>query len=409
MTAEKDPGTSRLNMSRAILLVALFSLLVILGIKYWPAGGNSGIGAPARNIPKEIQLTYLPSDFRFQVDEEDAIAILSNPRRYRREFNQMVYDINSSILQHVANRMNLTAEQRELMDKEYQKQHPYLRNLYYQDFLAINDTTSTLANTWYNRESGSAVDALHAVASKYTCFLVTNIVSNLIQTDAGTFYAKGGNVDTPCGIALNEALEPMIKRMEASAQVQDFSRSKGLLEERVEKVIMELATYEVQSKKGLNKQLQTKLWGFSVSSTDIEISAVSIMKIGFRLDQFFSMDLNPRAKVVTVTLPQPVVLSHAVYPKLDKLDIGWLREVKEVDLNESFNLLREEFLREAQREGVMDKAKAHATEVMGTMLEPMITGFNAGYRIRVVFRDTEVRPDPEFDVRDEFTDLKEEQ
>ena len=89
-------------------------------------------------------------------------------------------------------------------------------------------------------------------------------------------------MDTPCGVAVTEALRPMLKTLEDRAAIEDFGRSRGLLQEKIERVIAELATLEIRDKKGINKQLQTKIWGFSVSSSDIEISAISVLKVGFK-------------------------------------------------------------------------------------------------------------------------------
>ena len=400
--SEQTPQGSGLATSRILILVLVLSLL---GVGIWwayPRFFGTANGKITR-VPKEIQLTYVPADYQANINEEDAVQILSNPRRYKREFDQLVYDLNMSILTHVGQRMGLDETQKAQVQQEYKRQHPYLRKLYYEDFMEIRDTTSTFARSWYQKESSSAAEALEMVAGKYTCFLVNQILTKVVPTEAGTYYAKGRDVDTPCGVAMAEALQPMIKRMKQSAEVLDFSRSKGMLEERVEKAVAELATYEIQSKKGLNKRMQTKIWGFSVSATDLEISAVSVMKLGFRLNEYLNIDLNEGSKTVVVTLPEPVVLSHAVYPKMDKMDIGWLREVKGVDLNESFNLLRDEFVREARAENAMDKAKEKAEEVMEMLIGPVMAGLNGDYQLRVRYR-----PNPEiddFEVEDEFTDL----
>ena len=398
-----DIGTSRLRFGRILIFLLVAGLFLVLYLKFGPKrGADAGNKGSYTNIPQEIQIKYLPATFRVDIDEEDALAIITNPKRYRKEFNDLVRTMNLSVLEHVSNRMNLGETVRSQIRQEYEKSHPYLRNLYFQDFLSLQDSTSSMARTWYNSESKSAVDVLREVASKYTCFLVNQIMATVLNTENGSYYGKGRKVETPCGIAIQEALNPMMKRMEASASIVDFSRSKNMLEERVEKVITELATYEVQSKKGLNKQMQTKVFGMAVSSTDIEISAISIMKLGFKLDQYFGIDLNTRNEVVTITLPEPQILSHSVYPKLDKLDIGWLREVKGVDLNTAFDLLRGEFIREAEREDAFEKAKAQAQEVMGTMMGPIINGLSPNYKLRVKFHSI---PSEEFQVKDEFTDL----
>ncbi|HQU61272.1 MAG TPA: DUF4230 domain-containing protein, partial [Saprospiraceae bacterium] len=136
-------SNSSRNTMRALLLVLAVSLIGIIIYRKWisPAGYS--------NIPKELQLNYVPSDFKINIDEENALAILSNPHRYRREFNDLVYDINMSILYHVANRMGLSESDKALIKPEYEKHHPYLRNLYFHDFVALKDTTSQLYQTWY--------------------------------------------------------------------------------------------------------------------------------------------------------------------------------------------------------------------------------------------------------------------
>ncbi len=397
--ARQQTSTAATRMSTARLIVALLALafLSILFFKYY-RNNLSGYTM----IPKELQINYKPATFNLNIDEEDALAILSNPQRYRREFNQLVYDVNMSILNHTATRMGLSDDIRAKVEKEYQKHHSYLKDLYYNDFIVMKDTTSSLYQTWYDNEMTNAVQILNEVASKYTCFLVNHVITSLIETTKdGSIYARGKNVDTPCGVAMAEALRPLIKRMEERAAIEDFSRSKGLMQEKVEKVVAELATVEVRDKKALSNQMKTKIWGFSVSSTDVEISAISILKVGFKLDEYFDVNLNAKAGLVTITLPPPTILSHEVYPKIDKLDIGWLREVKNVDLNRSFNVLRAEFRRDAIEESdVMDKAKSQATEIMNTLFIPVIQTMSNRYKVKVRFKEV-----PEEIATDEPTEL----
>ena len=387
----------KIKIGRYVLVALVICLLGLMLYKYYWNNPNG-----YTSIPQEVKLKYMPSEFNTEIDEEDALAVMSNPHRYRREFNEMVYDLNISILDHVASRMGLSSSQKSMVEEEYKKHHPYLRNLYYHDFTQLQDSTSALYQVWYDDASGSAVDALKEVASKYTCFLVNHVMSSLIETQDGSVFAKGQKVDTPCGIALTEALQPMLKRMEERAAIQDFSRSKGLLEEKVEKVIAELATMEQRNKKGINKQLQTKIWGVSVSSSNIEVSAISVIKVGFKLDEYFDINLNSRRGYVTITLPPPTILSHEVYPKVDKLDIGWLREVENVDLNRNFNALRKEFRREAiEEDGLMDKSKTQAIELMNTMFGPVVSSINKRYSLRVKFKEAEEEVyDPELSSRD---------
>ena len=351
-------------------------------------------------IPEEMQVTYVPSEFEFNADDENVLAILNNPHRYRREFGELVYKFNLSLIYHVANRMDFPDSLNMQLESEYQKHHPYLEQLYFTDFINIRDTTGTLYETWYENGNMSAVEALNEVGSKYTCFFVNHVITGLLHVENGKIAAKGRKIDTPCGIAMTEGLRPMIKRLQDKAAIQDFAQSKGLLEERVEKAISELGTYEVRDKKGLSKQLQTKVWGFEVSSTDIEVSAISILKIGFKLDQYFDIHLNSTSKTLTVTLPEPTVLSHEVFPKIDKLDIGWLRELEGTDLNSNFNVLRREFRNEAFDNDVISKSKQQAREIMKMMFSPVLSDMKSNYKLVVKFKNINPAPEPVAEIKE---------
>lgn len=393
MSPEIDTSSRAKNIGRLLVVILALTLGGILIYKNY-----SGKLAGYQNIPEEMTINYLPADFKADVDPEEAMVVLENPQRYKKEFDRLVYNLNMSILRHVSNRMGLDERLKGQLENEYQKHHPYLKNLYYHDFVALKDTTSALYQTWYDNESTNAVEVLNEVASKYTCFFVNQVVTTLVETQGGAIFAKGSNVDTPCGIALSEALRPLIKRMEDRAAIEDFSRSKGLLQEKVERVIAELATMEVRDKKGINKQLQTKIWGVNVSTSDIQITAISVLKVGFRLDDYFQVDLNSKANVVTITLPEPVILSHEVYPKIEKLDIGWLREVQDVNLNEGFNKLRTVFRQEAFESDIFDRSKTQAVELMNTMFLPVITSMNSQYRLKVRFKEPEATDTDNIDI-----------
>lgn len=367
-----------------LLIVVL--IMSFVGIMIWRSNRQATLGTYS-NVPQELQINYVPQEFKLNMDEEKVLTILANPQRNRQAFNSLVRQVNLAILDHVGRRMDLTPSQLTQISNEYEKHHPYLRNLYYSDFLALKDTTDLAVQTWYESESSNSIDFLYEVASKYTCFLVNHIVSTVLPTEGGKIIAKGRNVITPCGLAITEALKPMMDRMKEQATVRDISRSRGLMQERMESVLAQLITYEVSDKKAVNKQLQTKIWGFSVSSTDIEISAISMVKIGFDLNKYFDVNADSRSKLVTVTLPQPEIISQDVYPRFEKLDIGWLREVESIDLNQSIDLLREEFRRDAMSPQVMESAKNQAANIIRTMFVPVVNSLNGSYKINVRFTD----------------------
>lgn len=370
---------------KQILLVAL---ICIAGIVIYKTFFGDGALSNLIQDPKAVQLTYVPSDFQPNLNEESTLQILSQPEKYRKEFDDLVYNFNVSLLYHVANRMDLPDSLKRRLEPEYRKHHNYLKTLYFNDFVALKDTTAAMYENWYNDNANQAVQVFNEVAGKYTCFFVTQIMASLLKANGGRLMAKGKNVDNPCGIALSEGLKPMVERLQARAAIMDFSASRGMLKETVRKGIAELATYELRSRLGLDKTLSYKVFGISISETDIRVEAISVVKAGFKLDQRFDVTFSPKKGIVYVTLPPPTILSHEVYPKVDKLDVGFLAGISGEEMNKNFNDLRRQFRQDAlENEHVLEKAKARADTVMQLMLGPAVKSMGKKYKLQVRYEN----------------------
>jgi Protein of unknown function (DUF4230) len=378
------------GIGKQVLLLVMVTAAAILVYKAFISdGGLSNLFQD----PKEVKLTYVPSDFTPNLDEEATLRILSQPEAYPREFNDLVYNFNLSLLYHVANRMALPDSLKRRLEPEYKRHHDYLKTLYYNDFVTLKDTTANLYETWYNDNSNQAVQLFNEVAGKYTCFFVTQIMATLLKADGGKMFAKGKNVDTPCGIAINEGLHPMVERLRKKAEIIDFSASRGLLKERVRKGIAELATYELRSRLALDKTLQYKFLGFSISETDLRVEAISVIKAGFKLDEYFDVTFSPKKGIVYVTLPQPTILSHEVYPKVDKLDVGFLAGITGDEMNRNFNELRRQFRQEAiEKEHVLDRARMRADSVMSMLLGPTVKSMGRSLKLEVRYQTGQQAP-----------------
>jgi hypothetical protein len=388
--AYNAPESGGSQLGKQLILLALVCVGGFLVFKMFFGDGTL---SNLLQDPKEVRLTYVPSDFQPNLDEEATLRVLSNPAEYKTEFNQLVYDFNVSLLYHVANRMALPDSLKRRLEPEYRKHHEYLKTMYYNDFTAIKDTTAGLYETWYKDNSNQAVEVFNEVAGKYTCFFVTQIMATLIKSNNGIITGKGKNVETPCGLAINEGLRPMVDRLKKKAEIIDFSASHGLLKDKVRKGIAELATYELRSRMGLDKQLQYKIFGIPISSTDLRVEAISVIKAGFKLDQYFNVSFNPKKGTVFVTLPPPTIVSHEVYPRVDKLDVGFLSGITGDEMNRNFNELRRQFRTDAiENERVLDKAKSRADSVMQLMLGPMVRSMNRNYRLAVRFQETQDAP-----------------
>ncbi len=385
------PAGSSSSLGQQVLLLALISIAAVLLYRLLTSGNAI---TDLLKGPQAVQLTYVPADFNPNLNEETTLLILSQPEKYRKEFDDLVYNFNLSLLYHVANRMSLDDSLKRRLEPEYRKHPDYLKSLDFHDFVALKDTTAYLYENWYHDNSNQAVRIFNEVAGKYTCFFVTQIMATLLKVTDGQLLAKGRQVDNPCGIAINEALRPMVERLQKRAAIMDFTTSRGMLKDKVRQGIAELATYEVRSRMGLDKTLSYKIFGIPISRTDIRIEAISVIKAGFKLDQNFDVTFNPSKGIVFVTLPPPTILSHEVYPRMDKLDVGFLAGINEEEVNQNFNELRRQFRQEAiESEHILERAKERADSVMQLMLGPVVKNMGKNYRLEVRFRQGNLPPE----------------
>ncbi len=151
---------------------------------------------------------------------------------------------------------------------------------------------------------------------------------------------------------------------------------------------------------GIDKTLQYKIFGLSISETDIRVEAISVIKAGFKLDQYFDVTFSPKKGIVYITLPPPTIVSHEVYPRVDKLDVGLLAGINGEEMNRNFNELRRTFRQEAlEQEHVLEKAKLRADSVMQLMLGPVVKSMNRNYKLQLRFQDGSQAPLTEDELR----------
>ena len=375
---------------RSLFTLAIAGILLFFGYNHYKkitTGSGSSISdiftpKGGKYQKKDFQVKYRATDFAYQIDDAYTIKLLSNPTKHRKEFNNFLYEYNMALISHMGKRMGFTDSLMITARDRYNDHHAYVKDLYYKDFMRLRTGANKSSDTWYRQDHSKAVEAFNEVSSKYTCFIVNHILTSILETKDGYLKVEGRKINEPCTIALEEGISPMIKRLKEKAVIDDFNRSKGMLSEKVETTIAELATMEVRDKKGLRRKLQSKVMGYNVSSTEIDISAISILKAGFKLDEYFDIKMYQQGKRMIVTLPQPKILSHEVYPRIDKLDVGWVRSIRDEDFNQNFNLLREEFRKDALKSDIYDKSKTKVKEVLNILLSPMLS---EGYKMEVRF------------------------
>lgn len=369
---------------KSLITLIITGCLIFLGFKFFTGGSIKPFeGIKKNKSVKTFKLNYRDTEFIYNFDDDFTLKVLSDPKNHQKDFNNFIYDYNMSVLNHVGKRMGFADSLLVAARDKYNEHHAYLKGLYFKDFINTRDPSSAFYKDWYQAKSGDAVDAFKEVSSKYTCFIINQVLTSIVKTKDGMIQVKGNDVLSPCGIAVDEAINPMMKRLQEKSAITDFMTSKGMLSEKIEKTMAELGTVEVRDKKGLSKSFSSKVWGYKVSKTDLEIIAISILKVGFKLEDYFEIKMYDSKNKVVVILPEPSILSHEVYPRIDKLDIGWMRELKVDDFNKNFNLLRQEFKKDIYNSNAFSDSKVKAKEIMAMLLSPVV---QKGYELDVQFK-----------------------
>ena len=139
--SQNEARAAKQNASNGRLMLLLGLLGVSGFLCYRAFFGDTAVGGETA-LPRAMQVKYVPSDFKPNLDDENTLRILGDPQRYKDEFDKLIFNFNVALLTHVGTRMDLTEQQRQLCLNEYKRQHPYIRQMYFNDFIGLRDSTS---------------------------------------------------------------------------------------------------------------------------------------------------------------------------------------------------------------------------------------------------------------------------
>ncbi|MFM7154954.1 MAG: hypothetical protein ACKOZV_12620, partial [Bacteroidota bacterium] len=93
-----ESGRSQAGQQVVLVLLICVALVLLYNI-FFSAGSTSltSFFQPS----KEVKLTYVPSDFNPNLDEEATLRVLAQPDVYAKEFDDIVYHFNVNLLYHV--------------------------------------------------------------------------------------------------------------------------------------------------------------------------------------------------------------------------------------------------------------------------------------------------------------------
>ena len=102
---------------KQLMLWVLVAAAAYFGYNLYTGNSNQQISS----IPRAMQITYMPADFKINLNEGPALEVLGNPQKYKREFSDLIFQFNSALVTHVCNRMGLDENTRALCLEEYRK------------------------------------------------------------------------------------------------------------------------------------------------------------------------------------------------------------------------------------------------------------------------------------------------
>ena len=89
----RTEGSEQVSFGKKLIL---FTLLCGAGFLLYKA--YNGDNDTVSSIPRAMQVTYVPADFKMQLDNQKTLEILSNPQRYKNEFDQLILDFNTNLV-----------------------------------------------------------------------------------------------------------------------------------------------------------------------------------------------------------------------------------------------------------------------------------------------------------------------
>ncbi|RMD75872.1 MAG: hypothetical protein D6818_01095, partial [Bacteroidetes bacterium] len=170
--AQKHPPARSGGFVRILLAVTLVSVVGIIGWQYYQTQM-----ADYTHVPKEVQLTFRPSQFEGKIDEELAIPVLEHPFRYHREFQQLVWQLHTAMLDHLANRLGVPDSLRQAMHEAYAAQHEWVSELIFEDYTRLRDTSAADYEAWYQTLATNAVERFYEVTARYSCTVINAVIA----------------------------------------------------------------------------------------------------------------------------------------------------------------------------------------------------------------------------------------
>jgi hypothetical protein len=267
--------------------------------------------------------------------------------------------------------------------EQKRKNEENLINLYYNDFQkykkAENLNTGLQGVTLKNY---AACDAFGKVLSHNVC----NFISRFLLLDEFQItevLSTPVTFDGICEPVLNLIINPLVLKIREDGYLKDIIETKTLIKEHTRNKIIELGILKDELIIDVDKSYVKKIFDINISRANLKAQVKTRITMGFRLDKFYNLDIDKGNKQIVITVPQPEPLTYENDFKFTNVEHSWAVQIKEAELNEVFEYVKEESLKNAGMNNIWKNAWEHGEKVLESLFQPLVNLPDLNYKLKI--------------------------
>ena len=370
----------------AKIAIAVVAAVAVLCIAYL---GGTYVGERASST----EVTQLKKELGFDgsMDDVDYDRLLACITAIRDEeaafadFEGAVDTLHRALLNYMAERLNLTDEERTLMLDEYAASSGSILIDYQQMMGKQVDSIATPTQAIVSYNAYNSVNEFVNVFSGHACAFLSFPGRAQLKQAAG-LVGEGDALDVrlTCRNVLTDAIAPLAGALRRKAVIQDLNTSELTIESQVRSMVAELATAEEHLTADFTDYYQTRFL-FMKSEAVLRARADATVKVGFDLNKRFSIEMDHATRRMTIRLPEPEVLSNEVDVEFIDVKNGTLVKIDREKYNAALTHARDMMTEQVAGSTIFVTAKHNARRIIQTIFQPMMALPEFRYSVDVVF------------------------
>lgn len=377
-----------------ILLGASF--FVIIGI--W-GGFNWGfkkgfVHGYKTDISDKSQEIVVDSTESLDIQVSEVLSSLSdiNSSEPSGKFRNAVDTVYSTIIKKVSKKYGLSEDQTNEALKIYSNMS---------DSLVVDHFESLKEMSLHRKELGksSFIDLKYSsVASDFHALLTDKVC--LITTTVMTYVTMSPNykvlLKNSCRVILEDIVYNWADSLKTHGLVLDIVESKHKIEQHTRRAISELATAQDEITESINRTYSRTFfegyWIEWTSTANLDIEARSVVKAGFKLHEYYSVNIDPEKQLITIILPRAQILSNTPDYEIKNDEEGFFVGITKEKRNRAFSDLKMAIESTALNRGILEEAESNALDIVTYFYLPLTQLPGSRFDIQVEYNESLKNP-----------------